>query len=816
MQVNALGALCLSFVTLLAPRATAQEGPYTPWVGSPGVTESVREIMLRDAQLPALQPAEAGRHVRLHGNLRRGGLAQNPLSPPLAQWPPASSQTSTSATPSTQGGTLGVSVGSWFLGADLSESPYVPPDSQGAVGPTQILINVNGRVKVFDKQGNLGGLNVSGDAFFQSVRGGSAAVDPQVCYDRTSGRFFCEAITVTVPNRILIAVSSGSTITNQSSFTFFFFVQDQVAPLGNTGEFADYGKIGVDANAFYVGANMFNSTLSFFTGSTGWVVTKSSLLSGGPLQATAFRGLCGPSGPGPSSPIGVENDDPAATEGYFVGVSNAGFGVVTLRRISNPGGSPSISGNLEVTVPTTGNPQNQPALGTTGSLDAIDDRLIAAIIHRDRSTGTPSLWTNHQIEVNSSGNYSGSGNRNGTRWYQFENLTTTPTLTQAGTLFDSSGSNPRGFWFGAAAMTGQGHMFLASSYAGNADHAGIAASGRLAGDPLGTLQAPVLAVVSTTNYNVQGGGTQRWGDMARAEVDPADDQTVWAFCEYCNANNSWGVAAVRLLAPPPATPTICTPSSLPGGASNVSVALDGVSSAGSGFYDTEPGYNRIAVSVSGGDVTVNAVTYLNPTQLTLNLSVSPSAASGPRTITVTNPDGQGTPSASGILVINGLSPGTPGCFGDGTLPTACPCANNGSTGHGCENSAGSGGALLVSGGTTSPDTVVLTSSGELATALSIFLQGSGNSTTGFVFGDGVRCASGTLLRLASKNAVSGSASYPVAGDLSISTRSAALGDTLAPGATRVYQTYYRDPNLVFCPAPPGNTWNVSSSQIIVW
>ncbi|MBK7642339.1 MAG: hypothetical protein IPJ19_04720 [Planctomycetes bacterium] len=800
---------------LLSAPLLAQEGPYTPWVGAPGVTESVHEIMQREAQRTALPPADAGLHVRLHGSLRGANATQNSLSPALAQWPPAAATAQAAPSGGQPGPAPAATVGSWFLGAQSSESPYVPPDSQGAVGPTQILFNVNGRIKVFDKSGILGGLNTSGDNFFQSVRGGSPAVDPQVCYDRTSGRFFCSAITTSVPNRVLMAVSSGSTITDQSSFTFFFFQQDQVTPLGNTGEFADYAKIGVDANAYYVGVNMFNSSLTAFTGSTGFVVKKSSMISGGPIQATAFRGMCGPIGPGPSSPIGVENDDPSATEGYFVGVSNSGFGVVTLRRISNPGGNPSISGNLEVTVPMTGNPQDQPALGSSSALDAIDDRLIAAIIHRNRATGTPSLWTSHQLEVDASGVANGSGNRNGTRWYQFQNLSSIPTLTQSGTLFDAASTNPRGFWFAASAMTGQGHMFLASSYAGNADHAGIAVSGRLASDPLGTLQAPSFAVVSTNNYNVQG-GTQRWGDMARAEVDPTDDQSVWAFAEYCNADNSWGVAAVKLLAPPPATPSLCTPPSLAAGASNVLVTLDGASSAGSAFYDTEPGYNRIAVSVSGSGVTVNSVSFVSPTQLTLDLSVSGAASAGGRTITVTNPDGQNLVSATTILTILGAGPGIAGCFGDGTLITPCPCANFGLAGHGCENSIGSGGAVLVASGTISPDTVVLGSSGELASALSIFLQGDVNTTTGVLFGDGLRCAAGTLLRLGSHNASAGSVSYPIGGDLSISARSAALGDTLTPGATRVYQTYYRDPSISFCPAPAGNTWNVSNSQVITW
>lgn len=163
-------------------------------------------------------------------------------------------------------------------------------------------------------------------------------------------------------------------------------------------------------------------------------------------------------------------------------------------------------------------------------------------------------------------------------------------------------------------------------------------------------------------------------------------------------------------------------------------------------------------------------------------------------------------------------PVTPFCFGDGTLSTPCPCGNNGLSGAGCENSAATGGAILASSGTTVPDALVLASSGELPTVLSIFLQGDSNNPAGVTFGDGVRCVSGSLKRLFVKNASSGVATAPNfgGGDPSITARSAALGDTIPSGGTRYYQVYYRDPLTAFCPNPPGNAWNVSGGLRVVW
>ena len=164
----------------------------------------------------------------------------------------------------------------------------------------------------------------------------------------------------------------------------------------------------------------------------------------------------------------------------------------------------------------------------------------------------------------------------------------------------------------------------------------------------------------------------------------------------------------------------------------------------------------------------------------------------------------------GIVEI-GSSAFTSYCFGDGTGP-ACPCGNNGTAGRGCNTSAATGGAQLAASGTTSPDTVVLTSSGELPTVLSIFLQGD-NTISQVPFGDGLRCVAGILKRLYVKNASGGAVSAPAIGDPSITVRSAQLGDTIPAGGTRYYQVYYRDPNTGWCPSL---TFNVTNGVRIGW
>ncbi len=161
------------------------------------------------------------------------------------------------------------------------------------------------------------------------------------------------------------------------------------------------------------------------------------------------------------------------------------------------------------------------------------------------------------------------------------------------------------------------------------------------------------------------------------------------------------------------------------------------------------------------------------------------------------------------------APATPFCFGDGSAG-ACPCGNSGASGRGCENSASTGGALLAGTGTPSlaNDTLVLDSSGELPSVLSILLQGS-TSGPAAAFGDGLRCAGArsSAWPCATPAAARSACRSP---GTHRSPRSAALGDALASGATRHYQMYYRDPQLGFCPAPQGNSWNISSGLSIQW
>jgi len=568
----------------------------------------------------------------------RSGLPSAPDAPAISQFPEAAAGTQL---PGNSPFTLGTS----FLGIQVSEAPFIPPDSQMAVGPNQIVAIANGRVKVFDRNGNVGALNVDTDTFFKSVTA-NGTTDPRFRYDRLSGRWFI--VMIDIPsnkrnNRVMLAVSSGSNIVDSSSFTFFSFAQNTASPTGDNNRFADYPTLGIDRFALYIGCNMFSS--SSFVGTTGFVINKSNLLSG-TLTVTAFRGLATTVSAGPYTPQGVDNDDPNATEGYFIGVDSSVKSRLVVRRISNPGTTPTISGNMNITVPTTTGAQGGvPALGSTANLDDLDDRLFGATLKKG------SLWTAHNIEVNTSGLADSAGNRDASRWYEITNLTGVPGLKQSGTLFDSSSSGPANYWIPTIAMSGQGHALLGCSVAGADEHAEIAVASRLAGDAPGTLSTPAVVQTSSSSYNQQT-TTQRWGDYSRVAVDPLDDMTFWTAQEYCNGVNSWGVRIIQLFAPPPALAVTCTPASIRAG-DTTNVVITGSTTNGAAYFDPGPEFPKHIQAALGNGITVNSVTFNNATSITASITALLSATNGGRFITVTNPDGQAVTSASALLTVTG-------------------------------------------------------------------------------------------------------------------------------------------------------------------
>jgi hypothetical protein len=159
---------------------------------------------------------------------------------------------------------------------------------------------------------------------------------------------------------------------------------------------------------------------------------------------------------------------------------------------------------------------------------------------------------------------------------------------------------------------------------------------------------------------------------------------------------------------------------------------------------------------------------------------------------------------------SGPSTGTSFCAGDGS-GTACPCGNNSPSGQGrgCVSSLGNG-ALLGATGTASVsnDNVVLQGAG-MPDSSALYFQGTAQTGggAGAVFGDGLRCAGGTVVRLGTKTNSGGMSQFPAAGDPALSIKGG-----VTAGDTRTYQVWYRNA-AAFCTT---STFNLTNGYQIVW
>lgn len=674
--------------------------------GEKTVSEIMAEQSLREGGKTNRELLKEKGIRKVEREVDRKNLRQNPLAPKVSKFPYSDKDEEelpnfSPFAPQTIGLNFDTVTGPTETGA-------FPPDTMGAVGPTQFIVFLNGRLRSFSKTNGLadGVLNVDSDVFFNSVMTPPTATnfttDPNIRYDRLSGRWFLNMIDVpngtgATANRIMIAVSDGPNITGGTVWTYYQF-------LGNATLFTDYQSFGVDASALYIGANMFTLAGSF-SRTDGWVIPKAPAIAGSPLTVWAFTGLASGSGAGPFSPRGVDNVDPANTgptaTGYFIGADNATFSTLMIRRVTDPGNtttSPTISGNISLTVPTTTFPNPVTHFGNTGGnngrLDSLDDRLYAAVLRNGR------LWTAHNIRTSNAGvANTGTNARNSIRWYEIQNVNATPSLVQSGTIYDTQTTlaNARQYWIPSITVSGQGHAAIGASTAGTNFRVDAFTTGRLVGDTLGTMRNSPGSIpgytTSTTAYNPAGdsGGSsgRRWGDYSFTSLDPLDDMTMWTIQQYNNGTNTYGTRVAQLLAPPPADiadgPNMGGLYNLASGLMNVNLTINGTSVNGSGFFDpgTDIGgsavnFNHITASVSGSNVVVNSVTYNSPTSITLNVTTVGASVSSPnlspdslRDLTITNPDGQ---SVTRTGIINIIAPTAAGVTiaGRATKPDGNP------------------------------------------------------------------------------------------------------------------------------------------------
>jgi hypothetical protein len=388
-------------------------------------------------------------------------------------------------------------------------SASFPPDTCGAIGPTQFVEVVNRVFAVYNKTTGLASTIVNLGAFQPGTSG-----DPRVVFDQYSGRWI--VISSDFNSRIYLAVSATSDADGA------WFKTDFIASQGNdAGCGPDYPTLGVDANGIYIGA--FMAINCNHAAMTIFAIDKAPLVA--PVQSlgtiTAFRDLPIEGAIQPCHTIGAQG-----IPGEYL-LSTVFPSSLRVRQITGPLTSPSASTVAVLSAPAYTDAADAPALGSSTPLDTVGSRLMNAV-YRDGS-----MWAAHTINVLG---------RAGVRWYQIAESPTV-NIAQSGTIADPV----LWYYFPSLAVNATGHMVIGFTGSSAAQFASCYVSGRVIADPPGETAPPILfkaGLASQNNFDQF--GRNRWGDYSLTSIDPVDDQTFWTIQEYGHATDIWGTYIAKV------------------------------------------------------------------------------------------------------------------------------------------------------------------------------------------------------------------------------------------------------------------------------
>jgi hypothetical protein len=239
------------------------------------------------------------------------------------------------------GSALAASIGLNFTGSSRSQSLFIPPDTMGAVGGSDIVELINGRYAVYDKNTGLQTAASSLNNFWINAGvtpAGPFAFDPRIVYDAASSRYFAVAVdNPGVANNYLVAVSNGPTAA--SGWTGFQIDSDT-----DDSNWADFPMLGLDASSVYVTGNMFSLSGGPLRTSL-LTLPKADLLLGAPSVAnlTLFEDLSlAATGFTPQPVINYDGGGLPGSAGLLLSAFNTGIGSLKFSSITGTPVAPNL------------------------------------------------------------------------------------------------------------------------------------------------------------------------------------------------------------------------------------------------------------------------------------------------------------------------------------------------------------------------------------------------------------------------------------------------------------------------------------------
>jgi hypothetical protein len=475
-------------------------------------------------------------------------------------------------------------------------TPTSAPDTDGAVGPNQVVTFINFSYSVQDKNTGQQLANSSTDAFWQSLGlSPSTAFDPRVVYDPISQRFFASASgALTGANTpIFIAVSkdsnpldgwAGCSLSSQYSSTR-----------------ADYPMLGVDKNGVYISVNEMHLNDNGLTGNSElFAIPKADLLWGGAGQPAS------PTAANATRIVRTNNLSIMPSDDFNSSKAAGDPEILTLAFPSQTewedlysltwsGGTATLSGPTAVSsgVQVTSGPAN-PAEPQSWALEDQGQQKNANRVVNG------SLYTVADAYVN---------NRFGLVWSKIR--LSDHSVLASGSIADPSAD----LFMGSLAVNDSGDMAIGFTKTSATQDPSAYVWERLAD---GTTSDQTETGVGTAVYS-DGGNPSRWGDYSATWVDPSDSSMFWSIQEYATVPNNSNGYQLRWAKFSMATPAIpAAPSGLaasPVSSTQINLSWTDNSNNESGFkvYLSTDGTNfSLYQTIDTPNTTSSSVTGLSP------------------------------------------------------------------------------------------------------------------------------------------------------------------------------------------------------------
>ena len=400
----------------------------------------------------------------------------------------------------------------------------IPPDTDGAVGPNNLMVAVNSQVVIQDRVGaTLSSVTLTG---FWSSLGVPDAFDPRVIYDPYGQRWIFSAASGenSANAAIMVAVSQSSDPTKGWNL-----YKVPVDPSG--ANWGDYPTLGFNKKWIVVQANLFTVSGSTFVSSVIWAFDKADLYAGGAGQYTVLKPNFG------FTQLPALTYDPNLSTMYLLESASGGSAKLRLDTITGAVGAEVLTTGVAFPIgsaawqsfsPTL---NFAPQLGSTSLIDTDDDRLQSCVYRNG------SLWASHTVYLPATG----TPTRTAAQWWQISTAAgSVGKVQQFGRIDDPSGANF--YAYPTLAVNSVNDVMVGYTHFGPGLYPSAGYSTRLASDTPSTMEAGITLKAGEAPYFKDfGTGDNRWGDFSSTVVDPVDDTSMWTIQEYAGNSNMWGL-----------------------------------------------------------------------------------------------------------------------------------------------------------------------------------------------------------------------------------------------------------------------------------